>query len=50
VGIIRTNAAGTIIPQITMGTNAAAAIVGVNSWFRLTPVGSDSVARAGNWS
>lgn len=51
-GVIRTNAAGTLIPQITNATNGIAAVVGANSYFRLTPVGADSLASAGfgNWS
>ena len=50
VGIIRINAGGTLIPQITQTTNTAAAVVGVNSWFRITPVGLETVTNAGNWS
>lgn len=49
-GIIRINAGGTLIPQITQGTAAAAAIVSANSWIRLTPVGSSTVTNVGNWS
>ena len=49
-GIVRVNAAGTLIPQITQGTNSAAAIVGVNSWFRLIPVGLNTTASVGSWS
>ena len=48
-GVVRSNAAGTLIPQITLSV-ANAAIVGVNSWFRLTPVGSNTVTNVGNWS
>jgi hypothetical protein len=48
-GIIRINATGTIIPQVSLG-NAAAAIVGANSYFRITPIGSGSVTTLGNWS
>jgi hypothetical protein len=41
-GIFRTNTtAGTIIPSIQLVT-AAAAIVGVNSFFRVYPIGSDT--------
>jgi len=41
-GIFRTNGtAGTIIPSIQLVT-AAAAIVGVNSFFRVYPIGSDT--------
>ncbi len=49
-GIIRINAAGTLIPQITQGTASAAAVVSANSWIRFTPVGSSTVANVGNWS
>jgi hypothetical protein len=49
-GIARVNAGGTLIPSVTQVTNAAAAIVGVNSWFRLVPVGSNTVTTAGDWS
>ena len=51
-GVIRTNATGTLIPQITNATNGIAAVVAANSYFRLTPVGTDSLASAGfgNWT
>lgn len=48
-GLIRVNAGGTIIPQVSLGV-AAAAIVGVNSWFRLWPVGTNNQVSLGNWS
>jgi hypothetical protein len=48
-GVIRTNAAGTIIPSVGL-TTAAAAVVGANSWFRIWPVGSSTVASVGDWS
>lgn len=41
-GMIRINGGGTIIPSINL-TNAAAAVVGVNSFFKLTEIGSGSV-------
>ncbi len=41
-GTIRVNAGGTIIPSTNLA-NAAAAVVGVNSYFKLTPIGSSSV-------
>lgn len=41
-GIIRVNAGGTIIPSIGLVT-AAAAVVGTNSYFKLTPIGDGSV-------
>lgn len=49
-GVMRVNAAGTVIPQVTQGTNAAAAVVSANSWFRCWPLGSGSVAAVGDWS
>lgn len=50
-GVIRINAGGTLIPQFTFsaapgGTNT----VKRNSFFRLTPIGSNSVASVGNWA
>jgi polygalacturonase len=48
-GVLRTNAAGTVIPQVTLSV-AAAAVVGANSWFRLWPVGTGAAVAAGNWS
>lgn len=48
-GIVRVNAAGTLIPQVNLGV-AAAAVVGVNSWFRLWPIGTNTVTNVGNWS
>lgn len=48
-GIVRINAAGTLIPQVSLGT-AAAAVVGVNSYFRIWPIGSNTVTTLGNWS
>jgi hypothetical protein len=48
-GIIRINAAGTIIPQVSLGV-AAAAIVGTNSYFRITPIGTNTITNIGNWN
>ena len=48
-GVIRINAAGTIIPSVQQ-TTASAAIVGANSWFRIWPVGTNTVTTVGNWS
>lgn len=48
-GVLRINAGGTIIPQITLG-HAIAAVVSANSWFRIWPAGSNAVTNAGNWS
>jgi hypothetical protein len=50
-GIIRTNAATTFIPQIqyTSAPGGSPSIL-ANSYFRLTPIGTNSVASVGNWS
>lgn len=50
MGIVRVNAGGTLIPSVTQVTASAAAIVGVNSWFRLWPVGSNVITNAGDWT
>jgi hypothetical protein len=50
-GIIRTNTAGTITPQMQFtGTPGSAPIVQANSFFRLVPVGSGSVTTIGSWT
>lgn len=48
-GIVRVNAGGTIIPEISLGV-AAAAVVNANSWFKLIPVGTNTVTNVGNWN
>ena len=48
-GIVRVNAGGTIIPEISLGV-AAAAVVNTNSWFKLIPVGTNTVTNVGNWN
>jgi hypothetical protein len=48
-GKIAVTTAGTIIPQFALST-AAAAVVNTGSYFRLVPVGSNSVNSVGNWS
>jgi hypothetical protein len=48
-GLIRVNGAGTIIPQVSL-SQAAAAIVGLDSYFKISPKGSNTVVSAGNWS
>jgi hypothetical protein len=48
-GIIRVSVSGTIIPQVSLGV-AAAAIVGANSFFRITPIGGSGATSIGNWS
>lgn len=47
--IIRVNASWTIIPQVSLGV-AAAAVVGVNSYFRIWAVGTNTDTKVGNWS
>jgi hypothetical protein len=50
-GIVRINAASTITPQITFSAGpTGTCAVKVNSWLRLWPVGSNTVAAVGNWS
>ena len=50
-GIIRVNASGTLIPQIGYSAAPGATTAAkVNSWFRLTPVGSDAVTSIGAWA
>jgi hypothetical protein len=48
-GIIRINASGTIIPGVSLGV-AAAAVVGRDSYFRIWPYGTNTVASVGNWT
>jgi hypothetical protein len=50
-GMIRTNAGGTMIPQIQYSAAPGGVPTVVrNSYFRLTPVGNSSVVSVGNWS
>jgi hypothetical protein len=48
-GEIRVTVTGTIIPQVSL-TIAAAAVVNLGSYFRVTPMGSSTVTNVGNWS
>jgi nucleoside phosphorylase len=48
-GIIRVGTAGTCIPSVSL-TTAAVAIVGVDSFFEIWPVGLDTVQSVGNWA
>lgn len=48
-GIICVNGGGTIIPQVSLGT-AAAAVVGINSYFKIWPIGTNTQTTLGNWS
>lgn len=48
-GIIRISAAGTIIPQIQFSANPTGTILGMtDSWFRIWPIGTNTVAAVGN--
>lgn len=50
-GIMRINASGTVIPQIQYSAAPGGApTFKANSYFMLTPIGSDTVASVGNWS
>jgi len=50
-GIIKITTAGTIIPSVSM-TQASAAVVGANSYFKISPISGTSAANitVGNWS
>jgi hypothetical protein len=50
-GIVRTNAAGTFAPQIQYSAAPGGApTILANSFFKLTPIGNNSVTTVGNWS
>jgi hypothetical protein len=48
-GVVIVTVAGTLIPQISLGV-AAAAAVGTGSYFRISPLGTTTVTSVGNWS
>lgn len=48
-GIVRVNAAGTLIPMVSLGV-AAAAVVNTNSFFRLRAMGTNTATNVGDWS
>ena len=48
-GIVRVTTAGTLIPQVSL-TSAAAAVVQLDSYFKIAPLGSQTVTSVGNWS
>jgi len=48
-GIINVSVTGTVIPQVSLGI-AAAAAVGIGSYFRIRPIGNTTVTSVGNWS
>lgn len=49
-GVVRVNAAGTLIPQFTFSAAPGAGNVLANSFFRLVPIGTNTVATVGSWS
>jgi hypothetical protein len=50
-GTVRTNSGGTFTPQMKYSSSPGGApTVLANSFFRMTPVGTSSVASVGNWS
>jgi hypothetical protein len=48
-GVIIVTVGGTIIPQVSLGV-AAAAVVGVGSYFKIRALGGAAVTSSGNWS
>lgn len=50
-GIVRTNAAGTFVPQIQYSAAPGGdPTILANSFFKLTPIGNNTVTAVGNWS
>jgi hypothetical protein len=49
-GKVRISVAGTVIPSVNLATSVTTAIVGVDSYFRIWPVGTATVTTSGNWS
>lgn len=49
-GKVRISAAGTLIPQFSIQSANATTVIGVDSYFRIWPVGSATVTNVGNWS
>lgn len=50
-GLMRINGAGTVIPQFQFSAAPGGApTVRANSWFRMWPIGSNTVLNAGPWS
>lgn len=48
-GILVVTVGGTIIPQVSLGV-AAAAVVGVGSYFKIRALGDSAAVSSGNWS
>lgn len=50
-GLVRINAAGTFIPQVKFSADPTGTIVcKKESWFMLTPLGTNTVASIGSWA
>ena len=49
VGAVIVTVGGTVIPQVSLGV-AAAAVVGVGSYFKIRALGGAAAASSGNWS
>jgi len=50
-GIVRVNAGGTFIPQIQWSANPTGTpVCNTDSWFRIYPIGTNTVAAVGNFS
>ena len=48
-GVLTVTVGGTLIPQVSLGT-AAAAVVGIGSFFKIRALGSSAATTSGNWS
>lgn len=48
-GVVIVTVGGTIIPQVSLGV-AAAAVVGIGSFFKIRALGGATASRSGNWS
>jgi hypothetical protein len=48
-GIVKINAGGTFIPQVSLGVGALATVT-LGTYFRISAVGTSSVQSIGNWS
>jgi hypothetical protein len=50
-GIVRINAAGTFIPQFTYSAAPGAApTIAIGTYFRMRPLGANTVTNVGNWN
>lgn len=48
-GVVIVTVGGTLIPQVSL-TQAAAAVVGIGSFFKIRALGSSAATTSGNWS